>query len=88
MRNAFQIIFLAALALVTQGTSSLPEKLIIGYANWGECDEKIIEAVENGVNVVIWFAINLVTDGKGLTLLCHPYSIICFPRLSSNLWWP
>jgi hypothetical protein len=43
MRNAFQIIFLAALALVTQGTSSLPEKLIIGYANWGECDWQMQE---------------------------------------------
>jgi hypothetical protein len=43
----------------------LPDKLIIGYANWGECDEKIVEAVENGVNVIIWFAINLITDENG-----------------------
>lgn len=43
----------------------LPDKLLIGYANWGECDDKIIQAVENGVNVVIWFAINLVTDENG-----------------------
>ena len=27
----------------------LPEKLKIGYANWGECDENIYEAVENGL---------------------------------------
>lgn len=38
---------------------SIPDKLIVGYANWNECDDKIIEAVQNGVNVVMWFAINL-----------------------------
>jgi hypothetical protein len=27
----------------------LPEKLKIGYANWGECDGKIFESVQNGL---------------------------------------
>lgn len=40
----------------------LPEKIIVGYANWNQCDESILEAVKSGVNVVIWFAINLSTD--------------------------
>jgi hypothetical protein len=40
----------------------LPEKLIVGYANWNQCDDQIIDAVKSGVNVVIWFAINLVSD--------------------------
>jgi hypothetical protein len=40
----------------------LPEKIIVGYANWNQCDESILEAVKNGVNVIIWFAINLSTD--------------------------
>jgi hypothetical protein len=40
----------------------LPEKLIVGYANWNECDEKIVEAVKNGVNVVMWFSINLAVN--------------------------
>ena len=39
-----------------------PGKLIVGYANWNQCDEKILEAVQAGVNVVIWFSINLVVD--------------------------
>jgi hypothetical protein len=42
--------------------SALPDKLAIGYASWDECDDKITTAVEEGVNVVIWFAINLLTD--------------------------
>lgn len=44
---------------------SLSSKLIIGYANWNQCDEKIVSAVKDGVNVVIWFAINLSTDSSG-----------------------
>lgn len=43
----------------------LPEKLIVGYANWNQCDEKIIESVRQGVNVVIWFSINLAVDNDG-----------------------
>ncbi len=41
----------------------LPERVIVGYANWNQCDETIIRAVEDGVNVVIWFSINLAVDG-------------------------
>jgi len=40
----------------------LPEKLIVGYANWNECDEKIVDAVKQGVNVVMWFSINLAVS--------------------------
>lgn len=42
----------------------LPSKLLVGYANWGECDGKIEQAVASGVNVLIWFALSLnITDG-------------------------
>ena len=37
----------------------LPQKLKIGYASWGECDEKIFEAVQNGLNVIIWFSVDM-----------------------------
>ncbi len=40
----------------------LPEKLIVGYANWHQCDETIVKAVEDGVNVVIWFSVDLGVD--------------------------
>ena len=30
--------------------------------SWNECDDKVIQAAKDGVNVVIWFAINLVVD--------------------------
>lgn len=44
------------------GKSKLPENLIVGYASWNECDDKIITAVEDGVNVLMWFAINLLSN--------------------------
>ena len=28
----------------------------------GQCDQKIVDAVRDGVNVIIWFSINLVRD--------------------------
>jgi hypothetical protein len=40
----------------------LPDSIIVGYASWNQCDDKIIQAVKDGVNVVIWFATNLSTD--------------------------
>ena len=40
----------------------LPKKLKIGYASWSECDEKIFEAVQNGLNVVIWFALKMTAN--------------------------
>ncbi len=40
----------------------LPEKLIVGYCNWGQADEAVIAAVRDGVNVLIWFSIDLTVD--------------------------
>ena len=50
--------------MIQRKIPKLPEKLKIGYANWGECDEKIYESVQNGLNVIIWFSIDMssITD--------------------------
>ena len=56
----------------------LPETVIVGYANWNECDDKIVEAVRNGVNVVMWFAINLDVDtATGLPLITNGPDMDC-----------
>ena len=44
---------------------TLPKKIIVGYANWNQCDDTLIRAVEQGVNVLIWFSINLAVDKNG-----------------------
>lgn len=48
--------------MINRQEIQLPEKLIVGYANWNQCDDLIVRAVEQGVNVVMWFSINLVAD--------------------------
>ena len=45
--------------------TQLPRKLKIGYASWHECDEKIFESVQNGLNVVIWFSIDMAKNSDG-----------------------
>ena len=37
---------------------------MVAYQSWSECDDNLYTAVENGVNVVIWFAVNLVADSE------------------------
>ena len=52
MKNIiFRIYILLILNKVmkTRNIPELPKKLKIGYANWGECDEKIYESVQNGL---------------------------------------
>jgi len=55
----------------------LPERLIVGYANWNECDQKIVEAVKQGVNVVMWFSINLAVDHQGQPTITNGPDMDC-----------
>lgn len=50
------------LMMDTSRSVTLPELIIVGYANWNQCDDKIIQAVKDGVNVIIWFSVNLAVD--------------------------
>ena len=50
-------------------TTPLPDKIVVGYANWMECDEKLVTAVAQGVNVLIWFSINLVVNSEGVPMI-------------------
>ena len=57
--------FFLLIAASNRIIKQIPEKVIIGYPSWGQCDDQIIEAAKNGVNVIIWFAINLSLDESG-----------------------
>jgi len=63
------VLSLLALGMATQERSLSKEPLVIGYANWGQCDESIIQHVKDGVNVVIWFSINLIKSPKGKPII-------------------
>jgi len=44
---------------------SLPKNLLVAYQSWSECDDAVLTHVQNGANVVIWFAVNLHADESG-----------------------
>eukprot|EP01044_Picomonas_judraskeda_P028191 COSAG03_NODE_9264_length_733_cov_3.422713_1_plen_109_part_01 len=44
----------AAAAASTGGSSAtLPDVILAGYANWGQCDEGLVQAARDGMNVLI-----------------------------------
>jgi len=43
----------------------LPEQLVVGYCNWEQCDDAVLQAVKDGVNTIIWFSVNLIEDENG-----------------------
>ena len=49
-----------ATAVATLAPRALPNPIILGYTNWGECnDSKVLAAAASGVNTIVWFAVNL-----------------------------
>ena len=38
----------------TRERRQLPSPILAAYANWGQCDEKLVQAARDGVNVLIW----------------------------------
>lgn len=63
--------------LSKHGNAALPERLIVGYANWNECDDNIVQAAVNGVNVIIWFSINLLTSPTGKPMITNGPDMDC-----------
>ena len=53
---------LAMLGGATATPSQLPDVILAGYADWGQCDEALVQAAEDGLNVLIWFSINLAQN--------------------------
>jgi len=66
--------------------SPLPERLIVGYANWNQCDESLVKAASEGVNVLIWFSINLSTDLEtGLPMITNGPNMDCVAQLVKTM---
>lgn len=57
----------------------------MGYANVNECDDKILQAVKDGANVVTWFSINLVQDSSSLVSVAGFSQFACAANISSAL---
>jgi hypothetical protein len=54
-----------------------PGKLIVGYASWAECDDKVLQAARSGVNVIVWFAINLAISNASVPAISGGPSLSC-----------
>ncbi|KAI9141770.1 hypothetical protein BKA69DRAFT_1072603 [Paraphysoderma sedebokerense] len=63
----------------------LPKSLIVGYGNWGQCDSKIIQAVKDGVNVVIWFSIDLAVDSNKQPVIARGLNYSCVADIINKL---
>lgn len=68
-------------------STKLPEKIVLGYANWCECDEKIVKAVEDGVNVVVWFNTNLKQADNGAPFVesCTDLKCVAQVRIKTDI---
>ena len=59
--------------------------LIVGYANWGECDSKIGQAAAAGVNVLIWFAVSLIASPSGKPIISGGPNLTCVAKTAASL---
>ncbi len=57
----------------------------MGYQDWGDCDvEKTIVAAAQGVNVIMWFAVNLAADA-GLPQITGGPDPLCVAEVAEEL---
>jgi hypothetical protein len=70
--SSFMFLFVSHVDSLRQ--HSLPDgPIILGYQNWGACDRNdTITAVTSGVNVVVWFAVNLVSSDGVASIVGGP----------------
>jgi len=59
--------------------------LIVGYTDWGECDQKVVKAVREGVNVVIWMATNMVASNESLPEISGHVDFDCIASIALQL---
>lgn len=63
----------------------LPPSINLGYANWGECDDKIATAAANGVNLIVWFALSMVIDSAGAPSIAGGPNLTCVANVATSL---
>ena len=44
----------------------VPEAITLAYCNWNQADIQVIDAVRNGVNVLVWFSVNVAKNEDGI----------------------
>jgi len=59
--------------------------LIVGYSQYGKCNQMNIDAARNGVNVIIWFAINMVSNNQGEPVIEGGPDYTCVANVAKTL---
>jgi len=75
------------LFLIMYSTSrKLPEgPIIVGYGQWGQCDNDMVQAAQNAVNVIIWAFINMVKNPSGQPTIQHGLNFQCIAQIVKRL---
>jgi hypothetical protein len=64
----------------------LPQNVIAGYQNWGACNAtETITSVESGVNVILWFSINLAGSAAGVPNIVGGPDYSCVKEVADEL---
>ncbi|KAG8464201.1 hypothetical protein KFE25_003264 [Diacronema lutheri] len=63
----------------------LPDRLLVGYASWSECDDRVIRAARQGVNVIVWFAINFLANATGHASIGGGPDLACVRTVRASL---
>jgi len=73
------------MTVITLGSQmKLPSgPLVIGYEV--DCNQRTIEAVENGVNVIIWFNINMIERPEGIPQVQTGLNLPCIAQVDKTL---
>lgn len=54
-----------AAVMLSRPLIEVPKSICLGYCNWNQADHKVIDAVRDGVNVIVWFSVNIVKGEDG-----------------------
>ncbi|KAJ3347052.1 hypothetical protein HDU91_006864 [Kappamyces sp. JEL0680] len=73
------------MAAAVAARAHLPDALIVGYANWNQCDQGLVAAAENGVNVLIWFSVDLLWNNATGARIDRGPDWECYRRIRTKM---
>lgn len=75
-----------SLCSVRRTPPELPSQIILGYPTNNECDDKVLSAVQDGVNLVMWFAVVIAyNETSGLPVIESGPDYACVGEMASQI---
>lgn len=80
------LVYLNLLRVGCNSGTCLPDRLIMAYGSWTQCNAKMTTAAEQGANVLIWFSINLSATKNGTQAISGALpDLDCIAQTARNL---